>query len=130
MDENGPSDLVLFQNALAEFETGYGHLFTMEACWRILKNYEAWTEVEMPSFNQRPIDKKTTQSNPPTPEKSLMPPISSFPTIEESADEHETCDEYLIEKEQRQLLLDEEALRETLEEEARAKKSRRKELKC
>ncbi|GJY44909.1 hypothetical protein Tco_0433122 [Tanacetum coccineum] len=122
MDENGSSDLVLFQNALAEFETGYGHPFTMETCWRILKNHEAWTEVEMPSFNQRPMDKKTTQSNPPTPEKPLMPPISSFPTIEKSADEHEICDGYLNEKEQQQLLLDEEALRETLEEEARAEK--------
>ncbi|GKC42595.1 hypothetical protein Tco_1060317 [Tanacetum coccineum] len=66
------------------------------------------------------MDKKTTQSNPPTPEKPLMPPISSFPTIEKSADEHEICDGYLNEKEQQQLLLDEEALRETLEEEARA----------
>ncbi|GJT65888.1 hypothetical protein Tco_1017368 [Tanacetum coccineum] len=53
MDENGSSDLVLFQNALAEFETGYKHPFTMEACWRILKNHEAWTEVEMPSYQQR-----------------------------------------------------------------------------
>ncbi|GKA52194.1 hypothetical protein Tco_0745390 [Tanacetum coccineum] len=52
----------------------------------------------------------------------LMSPISSFPTIEESADEHEICDGYLTEKEQQQLLLDEEALRETLEEEARAEK--------
>nr|GEU39462.1 hypothetical protein [Tanacetum cinerariifolium] len=32
MDENGSSDLVLFQNALAEFQIGYGHPFTMEAC--------------------------------------------------------------------------------------------------
>ncbi|GKC40425.1 hypothetical protein Tco_1052809 [Tanacetum coccineum] len=53
--------------------------------------------------------------------------ISSFPTIEESTDEHEIGDEYLTdgyltEKEQQQLLLDEETLRETLEEEARAKK--------
>nr|GEV94702.1 UBN2 domain-containing protein [Tanacetum cinerariifolium] len=32
MDENGSSGLVLFQNALAEFQTGYGHPFTMEAC--------------------------------------------------------------------------------------------------
>ncbi|GKG20091.1 hypothetical protein Tco_0379892, partial [Tanacetum coccineum] len=47
-----------------------------------------------------------------------MRPISSFPTIEKSADEHEICDGYLNEKEQQQLLLDEEALRETLEEEA------------
>ncbi|GJR23344.1 hypothetical protein Tco_0971871 [Tanacetum coccineum] len=51
MDENGSSDVVLFQNALAEFETGYVHPFTMEACWRILKNHETWIEVEMPSFN-------------------------------------------------------------------------------
>ncbi|GJZ48151.1 hypothetical protein Tco_0601983 [Tanacetum coccineum] len=77
MDENGSSGLVLFQNVLAEFETGYIHPFTMEACWRILKNHEAWTEVEMPSFNQR---------------------------------------------QQQQLLLDEEALRETLEEEVSAEK--------
>ncbi|GJU09010.1 hypothetical protein Tco_1125440 [Tanacetum coccineum] len=86
MDENGSSGLVLFQNALAEFETGYEHPFTIEACWRILKNHEAWTEVEMPSFNQRP-------------------------------DEHEIYDRYLTEKEQQQLLLDEDTLRETSEEE-------------
>nr|GEW11189.1 hypothetical protein [Tanacetum cinerariifolium] len=53
MDENGSSDLVLFPNVLAEFQTGYGHPFTMKACWRILKNHEAWTEVEMPTY-QRP----------------------------------------------------------------------------
>ncbi|GKA98428.1 hypothetical protein Tco_0826365 [Tanacetum coccineum] len=70
------------------------------------------------------MDKKTTQSNPPTPEKPPMPPISSFPTIEESADEHEICDGYLTEKEQQQLLLNEEALREMLEEEARVEKER------
>ncbi|GJR23345.1 hypothetical protein Tco_0971872 [Tanacetum coccineum] len=76
------------------------------------------------------MDKKTTQSNPPTPEKPPMPPISSFSTIDESADEHEICDGYLTKKEQQQLPLDEETLRETLEEEARAEKSWRKELKC
>ncbi|GKC08156.1 hypothetical protein Tco_0999766, partial [Tanacetum coccineum] len=75
------------------------------------------------------MDKQMTQSNPPTPEKSPMPPISSFLTIEESADEHEICDGYLTEKEQQQLLLDKESLRETLEKEAREKKSWRKELK-
>nr|GEV93659.1 hypothetical protein [Tanacetum cinerariifolium] len=51
-----------------------------------------------------------------------MSPISSFPTIEELADEHEIGDEYLTEKEQQQLLLDEEALRETLEEKTNVKK--------
>nr|GEU48039.1 NADH-ubiquinone oxidoreductase [Tanacetum cinerariifolium] len=51
-----------------------------------------------------------------------MSHISSFSTVEESADEHEIGDEYLTEKEQYQLLLDEEALRETLEEKTRAEK--------
>ncbi|GKA24289.1 hypothetical protein Tco_0710322 [Tanacetum coccineum] len=94
------------------------------------------------------MDKKTTQSYPPTLEKPPMPPISSFstggsssqqhthepmsptssfPTIKESTDELKIGDEYLtdgylIEKEQQQQLLDEEALRETLEEDARAEK--------
>ncbi|GKA65206.1 hypothetical protein Tco_0764913 [Tanacetum coccineum] len=53
MDENGSSDLVLFQNALAEFQTVYGHPFTMVACWRILKNHPAWTEIEVPTYQQR-----------------------------------------------------------------------------
>ncbi|GJV91043.1 hypothetical protein Tco_1538856 [Tanacetum coccineum] len=52
--------------------------------------------------------------------------ISSFSTIEESNDEHEICHGYLTEKEQQQLLLDEEVLRETLEEEAKAEKERAK----
>nr|GEV02930.1 hypothetical protein [Tanacetum cinerariifolium] len=147
MDNNESSNLVLFQNALTELENGYGHPFTMETCWRILKNHPTWTEIEMPTFNKA-MDKKTTQSNPSTPEKPPMPPISSFSTggsssqqhthqpmspislfltAEESTDEHEIGDEYhtdgyLIEKEQQQLILDEEALRETLEEQARAEK--------
>ncbi|GJX24746.1 hypothetical protein Tco_0231042 [Tanacetum coccineum] len=52
MDENGSSDLVVFQNALAEYETQYGQTFTLEPCWRILKNYPVWTEIEMPLFNR------------------------------------------------------------------------------
>ncbi|GJV98273.1 agenet domain-containing protein [Tanacetum coccineum] len=52
-----------------------------------------------------------------------MSHISSFPTIEESVDEHEIGDEYFTEKQQQQqLVLVEESLRETLEEEARAEK--------
>ncbi|GJX99265.1 hypothetical protein Tco_0356284 [Tanacetum coccineum] len=94
------------------------------------------------------MDKKTTQSNTPTPEKppmhpissfstggsstqqhthQPMSPISSFPTIEELADEHKICDEYLTdgyltEQQEHQLRIDEEALRETLEEEAKTEK--------
>ncbi|GJV59332.1 hypothetical protein Tco_1465432 [Tanacetum coccineum] len=55
MDENGSSNLVLFQNALAEFQIVYGHPFTMVACWRILKNLPAWTEIEVPTYQQRNI---------------------------------------------------------------------------
>nr|GEW92326.1 hypothetical protein [Tanacetum cinerariifolium] len=51
-DENGSSDLFVFQNALAEYETQYSHAFTLELCWRILKNCPVWTEVEMPLFNR------------------------------------------------------------------------------
>nr|GEY09601.1 hypothetical protein [Tanacetum cinerariifolium] len=56
-----------------------------------------------------------------------MSPISSFLTIEKLADEHEIGDEYLTngyltEKEQQQQLLDEEALRKTLKEKAKAEK--------
>ncbi|GJU29224.1 hypothetical protein Tco_1172813 [Tanacetum coccineum] len=58
-----------------------------------------------------------------------MPLIYSYPTIEESVKEHDTCDEYLTEgflteKEQQQLVLDEEAYKEYLEEEAKAEKER------
>nr|GEV94506.1 hypothetical protein [Tanacetum cinerariifolium] len=73
------------------------------------------------------MNNKSNQSNPPTPEKPPMPPISSYPTVEESAEEHDIGDEYLTErylteKELHQLMLDENALRETLEEVERAQK--------
>nr|GEZ64980.1 hypothetical protein [Tanacetum cinerariifolium] len=60
-------------------------------------------------------------------EKPPMPPISSYLTVEESTEEYGIGDEYLTEgyltkKELHQLMLDEEALREKLEEEARAQK--------
>ncbi|GJT93145.1 hypothetical protein Tco_1081990 [Tanacetum coccineum] len=120
MDENGSSDLVLFQNALAEFQTGHGDPFTIEACWRILKNHVAWTEIEMPTYQRRGSSSQQHTHQP-------MSPISSFPTIEELANEHEICDEYLTdgyltEQQEHQLRLDKKALRETLEEEANAEK--------
>ncbi|GJV91042.1 hypothetical protein Tco_1538855 [Tanacetum coccineum] len=45
---NGKIRFVL--KLLPEFQNRYGHAFTMEAWWRILKNHEAWTEVEMPTY--------------------------------------------------------------------------------
>ncbi|GJX55782.1 hypothetical protein Tco_0285679 [Tanacetum coccineum] len=69
------------------------------------------------------MDKKPTQSNPPTPEKPPMFLISSIPTIEEKADEHE-IGPYLNEEEYQQLLVDEAAFKEHLEEEVKAEKER------
>nr|GEX20578.1 hypothetical protein [Tanacetum cinerariifolium] len=65
----------------------------------------------------------------PTPEKPPMPLISSYPTVDESVEEHDTCDKsltegFLTKKEQQQLAQDEEAYREYLEEEANAEKER------
>nr|GEU59471.1 hypothetical protein [Tanacetum cinerariifolium] len=57
-----------------------------------------------------------------------MSPISSFPPVKESVDEHVIGDEYLTDKEKQQLLLDEEALIKTLEEESRAKKERKERI--
>ncbi|GKC47612.1 hypothetical protein Tco_1065334 [Tanacetum coccineum] len=69
------------------------------------------------------MDYKTNQSNPPTPEKPPMSPISSYPTIEESAEEHEYLTEGgLTEDELHQLAKDEEALKEVLEEQAKVDK--------
>ncbi|GJV26851.1 RNA-directed DNA polymerase, eukaryota [Tanacetum coccineum] len=95
MDKNGSSDLVLFQNALAEFQTGYGHPFTMEAFWRILKNHAVWTEFEIPTYQRRGSSSQ----------QHTHQPI----WISHLQQEH-------------QLRLDEEALRETLKEEANAEK--------
>nr|GEV13032.1 hypothetical protein [Tanacetum cinerariifolium] len=73
--------------------------------------------------------KNLSKFNPLTPEKPPMPPIFSYPTVKESVEEHDTCDEYLtegflIKKEQQQLAQDEEAYKEYLEEEAKAEKER------
>ncbi|GJY43977.1 hypothetical protein Tco_0432190 [Tanacetum coccineum] len=58
---------------------------------------------------------------------ALVKKLMDEDIVQEFVDEHEIDDEYLTdgyltEKEQQQLLLDEETLRETLEEQARAEK--------
>ncbi|GJY54374.1 hypothetical protein Tco_0446038 [Tanacetum coccineum] len=78
-------------------------------------------------------DKKTIQSNPPTPEKptEAIPQPKQFPHSEthrggSSLEQHThqptspITEGFLTEKEYQQLLLDEDVLRETLEEKARA----------
>ncbi|GJW99997.1 hypothetical protein Tco_1078191 [Tanacetum coccineum] len=77
------------------------------------------------------MDNKTNQSNPPTPEKPPVSPISSYltieessyPTIEESVEEHEYLTEGGLTKDElHHLAKDEEALKEVLEEEAKKEK--------
>nr|GEY13042.1 hypothetical protein [Tanacetum cinerariifolium] len=66
------------------------------------------------------MDKKTNKSNLITPEKPPMPTTSSYPTPKKPP--MPPIEGYLIEKELHQLMLYEEALIETLEEEARDQK--------
>ncbi|GKE46552.1 hypothetical protein Tco_1477810 [Tanacetum coccineum] len=69
---------------------------------------------------------ESSDYNPPTPGKPQMPLISSYPIVEEPAEEHDIVEELaeggLTENELHQLALDEEALRKVLEEEAQAEK--------
>nr|GEV94873.1 cysteine protease XCP1-like [Tanacetum cinerariifolium] len=115
------------------------------------KGYIRMKRITVPTT----MDKKTNQTNPPRPKKPPMPPMSSFltggsssqqhthqpmslissyPTIEKSTEEHDIGDEYLtegfvIEKEQHQLLVEEEALRETFEEQARVEREQEERIK-
>nr|GEZ41112.1 hypothetical protein [Tanacetum cinerariifolium] len=99
---------------------GYGNDITVRAVM-ILANVSVFTPK--PLENYFSITKRNMVKKPP------MPPISSYQTVDESVEEHDTCDEYLTErflteKEQQQLAQDEEAYKEYLEEEANAEKER------
>ncbi|GKD37790.1 hypothetical protein Tco_1257997 [Tanacetum coccineum] len=52
-NENDSCNLTVFQKALAEYETQYGHNFTLKTCRKILKDQTALREIEMPLFNQK-----------------------------------------------------------------------------
>ncbi|GJX84865.1 hypothetical protein Tco_0335639 [Tanacetum coccineum] len=59
MDENWSSNLVLFQNALAEFETEYGHPFTME---QLLLDEEALREtLEEEAMTEKELEERIKQ---------------------------------------------------------------------
>ena len=49
-NENGSSDLLVYQQACAEYEVQYKLPFMLDSCWQILKDQFAWKDVEMPSF--------------------------------------------------------------------------------
>nr|GEW42584.1 retrovirus-related Pol polyprotein from transposon TNT 1-94 [Tanacetum cinerariifolium] len=48
--ENDSCDLTVYQKASLEYKLMYGHASTLEPRWNILKDHQAWLEVEMPSF--------------------------------------------------------------------------------
>nr|GEX79960.1 hypothetical protein [Tanacetum cinerariifolium] len=84
----------------------------------------------MPPISSFPMGGSSSQKHTHQP----MSPISSYQTVEESAEEDDIGDEYLtkgylIEKEKHQLLLDEDPLRETLEEQERAEKEWKERIK-
>ncbi|GKA83938.1 RNA-directed DNA polymerase, eukaryota [Tanacetum coccineum] len=47
MNKNESCNLTVFQKALVEYETQYGHDFTLKPCGRILKYHAVWREIEM-----------------------------------------------------------------------------------
>ncbi|GKE26365.1 hypothetical protein Tco_1441749, partial [Tanacetum coccineum] len=49
-NESGPCDLTVYQKACVEYAAEYDRDFSLEPCWKILKNHLAWKKVEMPSF--------------------------------------------------------------------------------
>ncbi|GKB69477.1 ABC transporter G family member 7 isoform X2 [Tanacetum coccineum] len=40
-------------NTMKKYELVYGHPFTLEPCWNILKGLATWKEIEMPSFYKK-----------------------------------------------------------------------------
>nr|GEX46234.1 hypothetical protein [Tanacetum cinerariifolium] len=49
-NESGSCDLTIYQKACVKYETEYDHDFSLELCWKILKNHPSWKQVEMPTF--------------------------------------------------------------------------------
>ncbi|GKE07069.1 retrovirus-related pol polyprotein from transposon TNT 1-94, partial [Tanacetum coccineum] len=45
LNERWSCDLIVHQKACAEYEAQYNHYFTLEPCWKILKDHAAWKEV-------------------------------------------------------------------------------------
>ncbi|GKF02630.1 glutathione S-transferase T3-like protein, partial [Tanacetum coccineum] len=61
-NESGSSNLTVYQKALVEYETQYDHPFTLESCWKILKDHAAWKEVEMLNFYSKEKGSKKSKT--------------------------------------------------------------------
>nr|GEW56118.1 hypothetical protein [Tanacetum cinerariifolium] len=61
--ENGSNDLDVYQKARAEYKLIYGHDFTLEHCYNILKDRQGWLDVEMPSFYKNTIGRKKSKTS-------------------------------------------------------------------
>nr|GEU71821.1 hypothetical protein [Tanacetum cinerariifolium] len=63
-NESGSCDLTVYQKACVEYAVEYDHDFSLEPCWKILKDHSAWKQVEMPSFylKRNPGSKKAETS--------------------------------------------------------------------
>ncbi|GKC14908.1 ABC transporter G family member 7 isoform X2 [Tanacetum coccineum] len=59
----GSCDLNVYQKACAEYELVYGHPFTLEPCWNILKGLATWKEIEMPSFYKKTKGRKKSKTS-------------------------------------------------------------------
>ncbi|GJT41334.1 retrovirus-related pol polyprotein from transposon TNT 1-94 [Tanacetum coccineum] len=61
--ESGSCDLTVYQKACVEYKLMYEHNFTLEPCWNILKDHQAWLEVEMPSFYKNTKGRKKSKTS-------------------------------------------------------------------
>ncbi|GJR24707.1 hypothetical protein Tco_0973234 [Tanacetum coccineum] len=59
----GECDLTVYQKACQEYKLIYGRDFTLEPCQNILKDYQAWLEVEIPSFNKNTKGQKKSKTS-------------------------------------------------------------------
>ncbi|GKA28536.1 retrovirus-related pol polyprotein from transposon TNT 1-94 [Tanacetum coccineum] len=61
--ESGSCDLTVYQKACTEYKLMYGHDFTLEPCWNILKDHKAWLKVEMNSFYKNTKGRKKSKTS-------------------------------------------------------------------
>nr|GEX44425.1 hypothetical protein [Tanacetum cinerariifolium] len=108
-------------------DSGYENDITVRAAM-ILANVSVFTPKPLEHYLNN-TKRNVVKDFPP--EKPPMPSIFSYPTVEESVQEHDTCDEYLTEgfltkKEQQQLAQDEDVYREYLKKKQQLKKNEQK----
>ena len=61
---SGESDVDDLSKALRVYCMIYGHDFTLGECWKILRNHDAWKNLEMPAFRAKSRSERRVGRNP------------------------------------------------------------------